>query len=54
MYKSEKKSNNIYVEKNLSFDLLQVFKMQYCRFHSLCEYLIPLIRHFASNCKINI
>lgn len=31
MYKLEEKSNNKYVGKMISFDLLQVFKIRYCR-----------------------
>lgn len=54
MYKLEEKSNNKYVWKMISFDLLQVFKIRYCRFHILHEYFIQLFHHFASNCKINM
>lgn len=54
MYKLEEKSNNKYVWKMISFELVQVFKMQYCWFHILHEYFIQLLHHFASNCKINM
>lgn len=53
MYKLEEKSNNKYVWKMISFELVQVFKMQYCWFHilhALFNYYTILLQIAKSIC----